>query len=63
MCRLIRVEQMPMPPLSVAFSRVHFCTEALLDPLTSAILLDKTTGQQQLKVNTGILAPNAQLGL
>lgn len=32
---------------------------ALLDPLTSAILLDKTTGQQQLKVNTGILAPNA----
>lgn len=32
---------------------------ALLDPLTSAILLDKATGQQQLKVNTGILAPNA----
>jgi hypothetical protein len=42
---------------------MHFCTEALLDPLTSAILLDKATGQQQLKVNTGILAPNAQLGL
>ena len=41
---------------------VCFAIEALLDPLTSALVLDKTTGQQQLKVNTGILAPQAQLG-
>ena len=44
-------------------SRTLWCGKVLLDPSTSAILLDQSTGQQQLNVTAGILAPKAPLGL
>ena len=44
------------------FQLSPWCGKVLLDPSTSAILLDQSTGQQQLNVTAGILAPKAPLG-